>query len=252
MKSLSLFAGCFALAVAACSGSDDEPAGQAGAAGTGAGGTAGIGGSAGEAGAAGQGGGQAGSAGTAGAAGCAPAPTYDPDCSKVSYFECGFGSSCEGNTLKVSWHEHHFCNGVEDIIPYTCTYDCGSAGCSSSYMGWPKDGTVLVAEACGAGDGGTAGAAGSPGDGGTCEAPSFSTDCSKVTAFQCGFGASCEGKTAKVSWHHHYFCNGQEQIANFQCSYDCPVECDSSYMDWPQDGATFVAGICKTGSDGGN
>jgi hypothetical protein len=250
MRTLSLLAGCFAVALAACSGSDDEPAGQAGAAGSSAAaGSAGAGGTAGNAGAAGSAG-LGGSAGNAGSANCPPIPTYDADCSKVTTFECGFGASCEGDTLKVSWHEHYFCNGKEDIIPFTCTYACTN-GCNSGYQGWPQNGTDLVAEACGPNDGGAAGAAGSAGDGGTCNVPSFDTDCSKVTSFQCGFSASCEGNTAKVSWHHHYDCNGQEQIANFTCSYACAGSCDPSYMDWPQDGAAFVAGICKGSPDAG-
>ena len=253
MRTLVLISACFALALAACSGSsEDEPAGQAGT-----GGTPGTGGAAGS---------------TAGAAGSScKAPVFSSNCAEVPSFQCGFAASCSGHTAKASWHHHYTCDGVEKIAEYTCTSDCGEAACFEDYVGWPQTGTAFVNELCGsgtAGAGGTAGAAGTGGEAGTggaagsagaagCDIPSFSSDCSQVTEFQCGVSASCEGKTAKMSWHHHVMCNGQEQIIPFTCTYECATDCDESYMEWPQNGAKFVEGICGTGAggaagDGGN
>lgn len=254
MRTLVLISACFALAIAACSGtSEDQPEGQAG-----------TGGSAGTGGAAGSTAGNAGS--TAGNAGSeCKAPVFSTNCAEVPGFQRDFAASCEGNVAKASWHYHYMCNGVEQIANYTCTSDCGEAPCIDSHVGWPQSGSQFVAEVCGSGAGGAAGSAGSAGTGGTagnagsggCEIPSFSTDCSLVTEFQCGFSATCDGKTAKVSWHHHVMCNGQEQIVPFTCSYECATACNSDYHDWPQNGAKLVAGICDTGAggsagDGGN
>lgn len=47
--------------------------------------------------------------------GCAY-PNYPPDCSLVDYFQCGFDAYCDDGVILVSWHEHVFCNGQEEII----------------------------------------------------------------------------------------------------------------------------------------
>ena len=252
------------LAVSACSGSTEDPTTTPGTGGgAGIGGSGGTGGAAGQAGSGGTGGnaGQAGAAGAAGFAGGGGAggcdvPSYSSDCSAVTSFQCGFSSSCQGNQIQVSWHHHYSCDGQEEIASFTCTYDCPVA-CDDDYMDWPANGQDLVGTICvggggasgagGTGTGGAAGAAGAAGTGGAggCDAPSFSTDCSEVTGFQCGFSPSCEGNTAMVSWHHHWDCNGQEQITDFSCAYDCAAGCDETYMDWPADGTAFVSGICQ-------
>lgn len=229
----------------ACSGEDvDDPGGSSGT-----GGTAGQGGEAGSAGTAGTGG-AAGQGGTGGSV-CSP-PVFSDDCSKVTQFQCGFSVTCDQGTIRASWHHHHFCDGQEDIAEFQCTYPCPEA-CDGDYMDWPQDGAALVEAMCvgaggaagAAGAGGTGGSAGAAGSGGgTCVPPSFSTDCSEVTQFQCGIAPSCDGNVAKMSWHHHYNCNGQEEIMSFTCSYPCAANCDPDYMDWPADGQDFVSSIC--------
>lgn len=249
MRTFVLISACFAFAVAACSGSTEEdPTGQAGTAGSGTGGAAG---NAGKAGAAGS---------TAGSAGSScKAPVFSSNCAEVPSFQCGFSASCDGHVAKASWHHHYTCDGTEQIAEYTCTSDCGETACFDGYVGWPQSGAQFVNELCGSGTAGAGGTAGSGGAGtagagtagtGGCEAPSFSDDCSQVASFQCGFSASCEGKTAKVSWHHHVMCNGQEEIVPFSCTYACASECDDQYMGWPQNGAKLVEEICGQGAAG--
>lgn len=72
----------------------------------------------------------------------------DPhDCINVSYFECGFMSTCEDGVISAEWHEHVFTGDVEDIIFYDCTHVC-EFGCSGEDPGWPESGEQLVAIAC--------------------------------------------------------------------------------------------------------
>jgi hypothetical protein len=106
-----------------------------------------------------------------------------------------------------------------------------------------------------AGTGGTAGAGGTAGTGGSggspCQAPSFSSDCAQVGNFQCGFSSSCAAGKLTASWHHHYFCDGQEQIANYSCTSLCPAECGPEYQGWPQNGALFVQEACSGAAGAG-
>jgi len=74
-------------------------------------------------------------------------PSYPSDCSQVSYFQCGFGASCNGNVVTADWHEHVFCDdGPEQIVPYSCTYTCPN-GCTNATT-WPQNGADLVAAYC--------------------------------------------------------------------------------------------------------
>jgi hypothetical protein len=78
-----------------------------------------------------------------------------------------------------------------------------------------------------------------------CHAPSFSEDCSLVTQFQCGFYATCKDGVLMADWHHHWFCDEQEEITGFVCSFECPHGCtEGDIMDWPQDGAALVEQYC--------
>lgn len=79
-----------------------------------------------------------------------------------------------------------------------------------------------------------------------CQPPSFSEDCSLVTEFQCGFQAWCEAGVLHADWHHHWFCDGEEEITPFQCSYPCPHGCEEGpIMDWPANGQALVEGSCS-------
>jgi hypothetical protein len=83
-------------------------------------------------------------------------------------------------------------------------------------------------------------------DHGTCSIPNYSTDCSKVPYFQCGFAATCtDGTTLDVSWHEHVFCTDMEQIQSYSCSYDCPNGCVSGYTGWPQSGTELIQQACN-------
>lgn len=78
-----------------------------------------------------------------------------------------------------------------------------------------------------------------------CEPPFFSDDCSLVTEFQCGFMARCEGGVLLADWHHHWFCDGEEEITPFECAYACPHGClEGEIVDWPPDGETLVKEYC--------
>jgi len=84
-----------------------------------------------------------------------------------------------------------------------------------------------------------------------CDYPSYSSDCSEVGYFQCGFGAACEGDTVVASWHEHVFCEGyEEQIIDFTCSYACADGCIDGRDLWPEDGAALVAGSCVASGTG--
>ena len=79
-----------------------------------------------------------------------------------------------------------------------------------------------------------------------CEFSPFPTDCSLVSEFQCGFMAACKDGSLSVDWHHHYFCNGEETIIDYACSYPCPHGCqEGDIVDWPPDGATLVDQFCS-------
>lgn len=79
-----------------------------------------------------------------------------------------------------------------------------------------------------------------------CHPPSFPENCSLVTEFQCGFAARCEKGTLHAEWHHHWFCDGEEEITPFQCSYACPHGCEEGeIVDWPQDGQALVEEYCN-------
>lgn len=77
-----------------------------------------------------------------------------------------------------------------------------------------------------------------------CTPPLFPDDCSQVSEFQCGFQGECTNGVISVSWHHHWFCNGIEDIAYFQCHYQCPFGC-KEITTWPADGKTLVAEFCS-------
>jgi hypothetical protein len=78
---------------------------------------------------------------------CDP-PVYSDNCLEVDYFQCGFEGSCEDGVLTVQWHEHVFCPGqeMEDIVSYSCTYDCDCA--PVDYIDWASNGDELIAQAC--------------------------------------------------------------------------------------------------------
>jgi hypothetical protein len=61
-------------------------------------------------------------------------------------------SSCDGNTLSVSWHEHVLCpwsegGTIDTIFYYSCTYECPEVCVGGIAMG--VDGATAVAWACG-------------------------------------------------------------------------------------------------------
>ncbi|MBM4394411.1 MAG: hypothetical protein FJ087_01820 [Deltaproteobacteria bacterium] len=83
-----------------------------------------------------------------------------------------------------------------------------------------------------------------------CHEPSFPADCEAVTAFQCGFQGECVDGLLSVDWHHHWFCDGVEEITSFHCTYQCPNGCKVvEYVDWPQDGQQLVADNCLPAPD---
>lgn len=78
-----------------------------------------------------------------------------------------------------------------------------------------------------------------------CSIPSYPTDCSQVSYFQCGFWATCSGDVVTADWHEHVFCgDGPEMIIPFTCTYTCPNGCINA-STWPQNGADLVAAYCK-------
>lgn len=87
-----------------------------------------------------------------------------------------------------------------------------------------------------------------PKDHGTCSAPSYSSDCSQVPSFQCGFGVTCvNGTTLKADWHEHVFCPGydvEQFLPSYSCTYTCPKGCKSGYTGWPSSGAQLVKDAC--------
>jgi hypothetical protein len=86
------------------------------------------------------------------------------------------------------------------------------------------------------------------------ESPAYSSNCAEVSYFDCGVSPTCNGSTATMSWHEHVYCPSSpegEDIQQYSCTYECPEACDSSYSDWPQDGAEFVATICIPSGEGG-
>jgi len=79
-------------------------------------------------------------------------PDYPTDCSLVDYFQCGFDAYCDDGVILVSWHEHVFCDEVEEIIEFTCTYECPYGCEEGAYIEWPENGEQLVADSCLGGD----------------------------------------------------------------------------------------------------
>jgi len=80
-----------------------------------------------------------------------------------------------------------------------------------------------------------------------CLPPSFSTNCAEVEEFQCGFQGECVDGHIEANWHHHWFCDGEEEITNFSCSYECPHGCKDLPPDdfyWPQNGKDMVEHYC--------
>ena len=70
----------------------------------------------------------------------------------MDYFQCGVDAQCTGDQITVQWHEHVFCPGeeVEDIVDYSCTYDCK---CNpETFIDWPENGEQMVADYCLEGD----------------------------------------------------------------------------------------------------
>ncbi|MBL6975679.1 MAG: hypothetical protein ISR64_08115 [Deltaproteobacteria bacterium] len=78
-----------------------------------------------------------------------------------------------------------------------------------------------------------------------CDPPDFPTNCAEVSQFQCGFMAECKAGELQAQWHHHWFCNGMEDITDFWCSYTCPNGCkEGTIEDWPVDGKALVTIHC--------
>lgn len=75
-------------------------------------------------------------------------PNYPPDCSLVDYFQCGFDGQCIDGVIHVSWHEHVMCGDVEEIIEFTCTYECPYGCEEGGYIDWAENGEQLVADTC--------------------------------------------------------------------------------------------------------
>ena len=74
-------------------------------------------------------------------------PVYSDDCSEVGYFQCGYEAGCSENTIYVSWHEHYFCDDVEEILAFTCSYGCESCE-DGPIIEWVEDGTELIDKYC--------------------------------------------------------------------------------------------------------
>ncbi len=84
-----------------------------------------------------------------------------------------------------------------------------------------------------------------------CEYPDYSSDCSQVDYFECGFEAHCEEGSVVANWHEHVFCEGYpEQIVEYSCSYDCADGCTDGRAIWPENGDALVAGWCVASGAG--
>lgn len=78
-----------------------------------------------------------------------------------------------------------------------------------------------------------------------CVAPSFPLNCAEVDQFQCGFMAECKAGELHADWHHHWMCNGIEEITDYECWYQCPNGCKEGYIDgWPSSGKELVTDHC--------
>jgi hypothetical protein len=166
--------------------------------------------------------------------GTCTAPAYSSDCSKVPYFECGWEAYCEGGVIEAFWHEHVFCDGVEEIVEYSCTLDCLESCPAEDYIEWPESGAALADIYCE--------------EAPPCEAPDYSSDCAEVGYFQCGFMATCEDGVVQAEWHEHVFCEGQEveEIVNYSCATACPDACKPGEIyDWPEDGDGLIEAYCQ-------
>ncbi len=138
----------------------------------------------------------------------------------------------------------------------------GTAGLDdpSGVSGAAQGGTAGTGTISGGGEGGVidgGGAAGTPsggqGPGEVCIPPGYSSDCSQVPSFQCGFTANCLNGVITAEWHVHTLCggNGNEIITRFSCTYACPGECSAVSYFWPSSGEELVHQGC-TGSGGGS
>ena len=165
--------------------------------------------------------------------GTCSAPVYSSDCAKVPYFECGWEASCSDGVIEAFWHEHVFCDGVEEIVEYSCTLDCMETCPAEDYIEWPESGAAMAETYC---------------QTEPCEYPSYSDDCAEVDYFQCGFEASCEDGVVQAFWHEHVFCPGApvEDIVDYSCATVCPGACKPGEIyDWPEDGAGLIEAYCE-------
>lgn len=136
------------LVAAACGnqviGPDDD--GEGGAGGSNTGGSTDVGGAGG---AIHTGGTMSSSSSSGSGGGSCTAPAYSDSCDEVPDFECGFDAYCEGSTIHASWHVHVMCDGDEQIVDYTCTFDCSPYGeCTADLVEWPADGQELIGQMC--------------------------------------------------------------------------------------------------------
>jgi len=85
------------------------------------------------------------------------------------------------------------------------------------------------------------------------EPPGFADDCALVTQFQCGFMANCHEGVIEATWHHHWFCEGEENISEFWCSAACPYGCFEDLISyWPNDGAELIEAGCRQCAEPGD
>ncbi len=75
-------------------------------------------------------------------------PHHSFDCAEVSDFQCGIAPRCEDGTIVVDWHEHVFCEGMEELVYFHCEHTC-PMGCEEGTIAdWPGSGQQLVADHC--------------------------------------------------------------------------------------------------------
>ena len=75
-------------------------------------------------------------------------PSHSDDCSLVYDFQCGIEPTCSDGVITVNWHEHVMCGDMEDIVEFSCSYQC-PLGCEDGYISdWPGSGAELVANNC--------------------------------------------------------------------------------------------------------
>ncbi|MBW2523698.1 MAG: hypothetical protein JRI23_05960 [Deltaproteobacteria bacterium] len=87
---------------------------------------------------------------------------------------------------------------------------------------------------------------------GGCDVPLMPDSCAEVGYFECGFMASCTDGLIVASWHEHWEMECGE-IIDFACEYTCPYGCvEGEFVDWPQDGAELIEGLCLPAGSGGS